>query len=664
MKRDAVLEYIKKVDQAATVGEACRMAVEAIAEHTRYSNPSFFLVGPEGDTLDLVAHVGFIPGTISIPRGNGISWRSLETGKPSLIEDITKAGEYVPGLEGSCCEINVPVIWRKRKIGVFSIESITPGAFTADDLRFANLLAAILGSVIVHLETEMKLSVSLEEVESTAKYRSLFLELSMELFSMKDREASLERVVEVLGSVMDYEKVFLFLRENSAGPIWLRAFRGKDIGEKAIRDIIDGGKGLTGRAIRSGEAVFCNDTRSDPDFYLDDERTLSEAVIPIRSGEILWGVLVVDEYRTDAFSRPDREQLLILAGMIGVVLENIDHLRRIREDLDLMERLHRIIASVAGEKDIRSLCRETVRLLKELTRYHFVEVFEVVCEQSGQTRLIAGNAGKNLGEEELRRHDELMYEKGGGLAGECARSGKLLNVPDVRRSKHYAALSSSTRSELDVPILFDGKTLGVLSLESDILSAFSGEDERVMSIIAGHLGALWAHNELLERTERLALQDPLTGLWNRRFIFDRLESEASRCGRYGCVFSVVMIDLRNFKMVNDRFGHPAGDRVLVEMSSFFRKSLRDSDIVSRYGGDEFLMLLPETDFAEASRILERLAKDLDSQRIRIESVPVLFDCGISSFPADGREVRALIQTADERLYCEKASRKSGGGVRQ
>jgi diguanylate cyclase (GGDEF)-like protein len=196
-----------------------------------------------------------------------------------------------------------------------------------------------------------------------------------------------------------------------------------------------------------------------------------------------------------------------------------------------------------------------------------------------------------------------------------------------------------------------------------MLSAFSEEDERVISIVAGHLGALWAHNELLERTGRLALQDPLTGLWNRRFIFDRLESEASRCGRYGCVFSVVMIDLRNFKLVNDRFGHPAGDRILVEMSSFFRKSLRDSDIVSRYGGDEFLMLLPETDFAEASRILDRLAKDLDRQRIRIESTPVLFDCGFASFPADGREVRALIQTADERLYCEKASRKRGKGVK-
>jgi len=665
VERNTVLEYIRMVDQAGTVEEACAMAVEAIAGFTRFSNPSFFLLNPGSDSLELVAHHGFTPGTLSIPRGEGISWRTLEKGETALIEDISKVDDYLPGLEGSCCEINVPVVWRERKIGVFSIESKVSGAFSPDDVHFANLLAAILGSVIVHLETENRLSESLRSLESTARYRSLFLEISMEFYSMTDRGEFLERVVRMLSEVMKYDKVYLFLRQTRNGPLQLRAYSGKDIGEKAIRDVVEGGRGLTGKAIRTGEAVFCNDTGNDPDFYLDDEKTLSEAVLPIRSGDYLWGVLVVDEYERGAFEGEEKEQLRILTGMMGVALDNIDQMMRIREDLDLMERLHGIIASVAGERDIRAMCSETVRLLNVDTKYNFVSIQEIVSEKTGESRVIASRAEEGASGYTLVEQNVLLKKGGWGLVGEAARKRSLLNVPDVRKSELYVPLSDKTRSELDVPIEFDGRIYGILSVESEHLFAFEEKDERVMSILARHLGALWAHNELLERTERQAMQDPLTALWNRRFFFDRLDAETSRCARYGCIFSIVMIDLRNFKIVNDRFGHPAGDRVLIEIASFFQRSLRECDVVARYGGDEFVILFPETDFAEVSRIMERMEENLKNQKLCVESVEVLFDCGIASYPADGKDGRALVQVADERLYSGKNAAKKNckGGSR-
>lgn len=664
MEGDVFLEYIKTVDQARSVGEACMMAVEAMSKHTRFSNPSFFLTDPDGKTLNLEAYAGFTPKTRTIPRGLGICWKSLDTGKTHLVEDVTKEKDYLPGLDGACCELNVPVVWRDRKIGVFSIESTVPGTFSPDDILFADLLAAILGSVIIHIEAEARLSESLEILESTAKYRALFLEISMELYSMKDRDSFLDRVVDVLSKVMRYSKVYLFLRETPDGPMWLRVFRGKHVGEKAINDVLELGKGLVGKVIRTNAAVFCNDTKSDPDFYMDDVSTLSEAVLPIRCGDMLWGILVVDEARLDAFSSSDMEQLTILAGMVGVVLENMDQFRRIREDLDLMERLHRIIVSVAGERSISDLCRETARLLREHTKYSLISIGEVIDEDTGESRIIASSLSQDGSGTVLEKRKEvLVRDSGSGLVGQTIKTRNLLNTPDVRKAEHYVPLSSTTLSELDIPIEFDERLYGVLSIESDDISAFAEEDERVMSILANHLGALWAHNELLERTERQALQDPLTGLWNRRFIFDRIDAEASRCIRYGCLFSVVMIDLRNFKAINDNFGHPVGDRVLIETSSFFQRSLRECDIVARYGGDEFIILLPEADFAEASRMMERLEKDIERRKLCVESVPVLFDCGIASSPADGRETRVLIQTADERLYKEKAFHKKNGGGR-
>ena len=659
MEKDVLLKYMSSVDRARTVEEACRAAVSAIADYTRFSNPSLFLVDPEGQNLVLVAHVGFTPGTLTIPRGRGISWISLETGKSALIDDVTLEKDYLPGLEGSRCELNVPVIWRDRKIGVFSIESRVPGAFTTDDARFANLLAAILGSVIVHLETETRLSESLKDLEMTARYRSLFLELFFELFSMRERDVFLDRVVDILGEVMKYDKIYLFLRQTRSGPLWLRAFRGKNVGEKAIRDILEKGRGITGRAIRTGTAVFCNDTSKDPDFYLDDTRTQSEAALPIRFGDTLWGVLLVDEYRPDAFSPSDREQLTILAGMIGVVLENIHQFRRLQEELSLMESVHRIITAVAGERDLRDLCGETVRLLRDNTRYNFVEVYEVLSRITGEVRMIGGGPEEDGS---CWEQEDLLRERGWGLVGLAARTGRLVNVPDVRDSPQYVPIKRTTRSELDVPIEFGGNLYGILSLESDIPGAFTEDDERAMSILSGHLGVLWAHRELLDRTERQAMQDPLTGLWNRRFIFGRLDAEIARCERYGCRFSIAMIDLVNFKSVNDRFGHTTGDRVLAETGSFFARSLRACDMVARYGGDEFLVLLPEADLDEAMCIVERLLERYRGLTFCGGEVQVSFDFGIASFPADGRDSGSLVRKADENLYGQRGIiTRPGGG---
>ncbi|KUK61008.1 MAG: Diguanylate cyclase with GAF sensor [Synergistales bacterium 57_84] len=345
--------------------------------------------------------------------------------------------------------------------------------------------------------------------------------------------------------------------------------------------------------------------------------------------------------------------------MIGVVLENIHQFRRLQEELSLMESVHRIITAVAGERDLRDLCGETVRLLRDNTRYNFVEVYEVLSRITGEVRMIGGGAEEDGS---CREQEDLLRERGWGLVGLAARTGRLVNVPDVRDSPQYVPIKRTTRSELDVPIEFGGNLYGILSLESDIPGAFTEDDERAMSILSGHLGVLWAHRELLDRTERQAMQDPLTGLWNRRFIFGRLDAEIARCERYGCRFSIAMIDLVNFKSVNDRFGHTTGDRVLAETGSFFARSLRACDMVARYGGDEFLVLLPEADLDEAMCIVERLLERCRGLTFCGGEVQVSFDFGIASFPADGRDSGSLVRKADENLYGRRGiiTRPEGG----
>lgn len=148
-----------------------------------------------------------------------------------------------------------------------------------------------------------------------------------------------------------------------------------------------------------------------------------------------------------------------------------------------------------------------------------------------------------------------------------------------------------------------------------------------------------------------AITDPLTGLYNRRFLYDHLQREMSRAERSGGVVSLMMMDLQGFKSINDRLGHPVGDTMLVKTARVIRESLRAVDAGCRYGGDEFVAVLPNTtlvgSLAVAERIRQRVAKIQLPRRIGLQ---MGLHYGVATFPSDGRTIDFLIRTVDQRLY--------------
>jgi diguanylate cyclase (GGDEF)-like protein len=157
-----------------------------------------------------------------------------------------------------------------------------------------------------------------------------------------------------------------------------------------------------------------------------------------------------------------------------------------------------------------------------------------------------------------------------------------------------------------------------------------------------------------ERLARLAERDPLTQLPNRAAFERRLRDETLRARRYGREFSVVLFDVDRFKLVNDRFGHPAGDRVLAAVAHNLQQSLRQSDAVFRYGGDEFIALCPETPGRAMESLLKRIEGALCASAAQAEWIEgVGVSWGVASFPADATDAQELIRLADRRLYDRK-----------
>lgn len=163
---------------------------------------------------------------------------------------------------------------------------------------------------------------------------------------------------------------------------------------------------------------------------------------------------------------------------------------------------------------------------------------------------------------------------------------------------------------------------------------------------------------IYERTQRSAVTDSLTGLFNHAYFFKALEREVKRAKRYGLHVSLVMLDLDDFKEVNDTRGHREGDRVLVKTAGLILECLRESDLGARYGGEEFAMVLPDTDRNGAHVVAERVRYRVEQHFRRSKKLNVTISGGVACFPDDATNVEALLQRADEAMYSSKSQGKN------
>lgn len=241
-------------------------------------------------------------------------------------------------------------------------------------------------------------------------------------------------------------------------------------------------------------------------------------------------------------------------------------------------------------------------------------------------------------------------------------------IPDVLRDSRTSPVQGLIAQEkfmgyavfaLTAP---DG-SLGALSLYWDNPHAISSEEVEVGCLFAERAGALVRNMRIYEQISTESLTDMLTSLPNRRYIDQRLAEESLRSDRYGHPYALLMVDLDGFKAINDCFGHPIGDSVLQQTAEALQRVLRATDVLTRYGGDEFAVILPETDLEAAMHVAEKLKIALASTKLHLphETQRYISGCmGVAMYPLDANNSEDLIQVADNRMY--KAKRRGSGVV--
>ncbi|MBI5018295.1 MAG: diguanylate cyclase [Deltaproteobacteria bacterium] len=371
-----------------------------------------------------------------------------------------------------------------------------------------------------------------------------------------------------------------------------------------------------------------------------------------------------------------REDVLGLLAVVNVDLPPDDEqlIRGFTIQLALAvdnQRLHAEVLSKGAElRAIQTLSRQFLSCLEPDALFKAIleEARKITGAQRGSL-MLADNGNGELVVKAVSGINEKVVQKlrvrpGDGVSGRVFATGEPILVQNIEHDQRFSRKNRprySTKSFVSIPITMDERVIGVLNL-SDKLSGeiFAEEDLRVLEGVAVQATIAIERSSLYQQSQELrkiSITDSLTGLLNRRYFQERLAEEVDRATRHGHALSLIMIDIDHFKAYNDANGHPAGDKALMLTGRALRGSIRAIDVVSRFGGEEFAVILPETRKLEAQEIGERIRREVESLYFPGEETLPLgrltVSLGVAGFPEDARDLKALIQKADQALYQAK-----------
>ncbi|HEX9860501.1 MAG TPA: sensor domain-containing diguanylate cyclase [Nitrospirota bacterium] len=324
----------------------------------------------------------------------------------------------------------------------------------------------------------------------------------------------------------------------------------------------------------------------------------------------------------------------------------------VRELIDLLEVAKLVVSTLDIDQVLDAILKSAMKLTS--TSAGSIALYDKATNElemrahSGFSRDFVGNARWKV--------------RKGGLTDKILKTNKPTVITNTTNKKFFTnavAIKEGIKSMVCVPLVLDKEIIGVFYVDDFNPREFTERELRLLYILSSFASMSIRHAREHDTTVKLAITDGLTGLFNHRHFQEVLEREISRTLRYNDRFSLIIIDIDNFKQVNDKYGHQFGDQVLRKLSEILLSSCRDSDTVARYGGEEFAVILPKVDSSQATLTAQRIKKDIKARSAELMDgkMPLTVSIGIATCPADDKSRQGLIEKADKALYTAKARGK-------
>src|SRR3984885_281136 len=409
---------------------------------------------------------------------------------------------------------------------------------------------------------------------------SILYDASQAVLSTFDLDEVLQEILTIARDYFHLQNVAILLRDKDQ--LYVRCQVGCDAGHDKVRLPI--GTGITGTAAEQKRPIYAADVSQDARYILSAKNTRSELAVPLMVRDDVVGVLDCQSENLNHFDRETIDLLALFSTQASMALQNARLHALERHRASQLEAINVIAQQMTAVLDLENLLGKVCSLIQEAFQLCHVSVL-LKDEDELALRASHGKLTARLLE------GGLLPE--GGLWQRALASGKTLIENDMTKDSH-SALYVETASSMCIPLISFGHTIGALVLDTARANAFRANDTQPLESVADICATAIQNANYVERVKQLAYLDGLTGIFNRRFFELRIVEEIERARRYNTGMAVLMVDIDQFKRLNDEFGHLLGDEVLRQVSSIFHQQLRKIDVLCRYGGEEFAVVLSQT----------------------------------------------------------------------
>jgi diguanylate cyclase (GGDEF)-like protein len=478
------------------------------------------------------------------------------------------------------------------------------------------------------------------------------IEAVSRLLARGSSSAALEELMDLMTGRFGYRNVSIYLLQED-GNLRLGAQRGYE----TPLETFDGTTGVIGRVMRTRETALVRDVRDDPDYRVAKDDVLSEISTPLVAGGEVLGVLNVEDPRLDVLEESDRSTMILIGERLAAAIALGRERQAIAERAELFQALAEFSRTVNASLDPNALNAVIAEAIGTVMRS---DVIALITRDTalGDYRIAALKGGDE-------RFVGVRVPEGEGVSGRAIAERRLVVDNHLERAAFPSTIRGGQFADVmvsaAVPLLSDDAVLGALVvLRVDLGKPFSQLEQEVLPIIAGHVSLAIANSELHAQMADAAIRDPLTGLFNRRYLDaslarllaarDRLDPSERR------PVAAILFDLDLFGNFNKRHGHSVGDDVLRRFASILQGRFRASDIVARFGGEEFFVFLDGASLGEAARIADEVRLELMSTPIPLEgggAVHATVSAGCSAVGPGVGSMETLLQVADVGLQMAK-----------
>lgn len=453
-------------------------------------------------------------------------------------------------------------------------------------------------------------------------------------------------LMEILGTVRDYfqiENGAIYLADRDKPELHLKEHFGKHA--EAPVPVLKFGEGLIGSAAKMKRPVYVPDVNKDPRYLKSIASTVCELAVPLMVRDEVVGVMDFQSDHADFFDNETIDMLTLFSTQASIAIENARlytlEQRRARQLEAINAIARQTTAIVEVDQLLKTVC-------EQISQRFNIDHVAVVMWQAGELKVKAMH-GKLT---PLVKVGDALPENT-GLSYRALTLAETIIEGDVDHVVGYVKGFKETKSEMCVPMIFFGDKIGVLALDSARENAFDASDVQPLESVADICAAAIKNTTYFEQAQQLAFKDGLTGIFNRRFFELRIAEELERANRYAQNLAVVMLDIDNFKKLNDEFGHLLGDEVLRQVSQILNDSMRKGDVVCRYGGEEFALLLPQASPENAVEAAEKVRRNIEQYHFPGVPRRVTISCGVAGHPEFGRTRDEIVAAADAALYAAK-----------